>query len=81
MIRDAQRYLPCLGKSRYVDSLFEVKTVLVKNEADDGRPILFRQNHGIKNFSIIMGGKIDNIYDILQMLASIQTFASAETVL
>jgi hypothetical protein len=42
MIRDASRYLPALAKSRYRESLFAVKTVLEKNESDDGRPIFFR---------------------------------------
>ncbi len=68
MLKDAQRYLPLLGEARYIESLFEVKTVLMQNEIDDGRPILFRKDYGLKNFSIIMGGKIDNIYDILQAL-------------
>lgn len=75
MIRDAQRYMPCLARSVHRDSLFEVKTVLVKNESDDGRPILFRQNYEIPNLSVIMGGKIDNIYDILQMLSAIESAA------
>ena len=66
MLRDAQRYLPVLRESRHVDSLFEIKTVLLQNEIDDGRPILYRKDYGLKNLSIIMGGKIDNIYDILQ---------------
>jgi hypothetical protein len=79
MVRDARRYLPCLAHSRYVDSLFEVKTVLVKNEIDDGRPILFRQHYGMKNLSIVMGGKIDNIYDILLKLSSIECAAASST--
>lgn len=65
MIKDAQRYLPSLRESRYVDSLWEIKTVLPKSEVDDSRPILFRTDHGLKNFTCILGGKIDNIYDIL----------------
>ena len=66
MLKDAQRFIPSLGAARQVDSLFEIKTVLVQNEMDDGRPILFRKDYGLKNFSVIMGGKIDNIYDILE---------------
>ena len=41
MVRSAQR-LPTLSEARYEKSL-EVKTVPVKNEADDGRPILYQQ--------------------------------------
>lgn len=65
MIKDAQRYIPSLKNVKYKDSLFEIKTILMENELNDGRPILYRQNHGINNFHIVMGGKIDNIYDIL----------------
>jgi glycine/D-amino acid oxidase-like deaminating enzyme len=65
MIRDAQRYLPCLAETRYRDSLFEVKTVLTKNEGDDGRPILFEVNSQQPRVISVLGSKIDNIYDVL----------------
>jgi glycine/D-amino acid oxidase-like deaminating enzyme len=68
MVRDAGRYLPAILKSKYVDSLFEVKTVLVKNERDDGRPILFEKHVELPGCYSILGGKIDNIYDILDKL-------------
>lgn len=70
MIRDAARYLPVLRESTYVDSLFEVKTVLVKNESDDGRPILFERHAGLPGCYSVLGGKIDNIYDILEKIES-----------
>jgi len=69
MLKDAQRYMPILADTRYVDSLWEVKTVLPQTEADDGRPILFRRDHGLQNLTCIMGGKIDNIYDVFDALA------------
>ena len=65
MLRDASRYMPSLLKAKYVDSLFEVKTILVKNEVDDGRPILFERHHDLPGCYSILGGKIDNIYDAL----------------
>ena len=68
MIRDAQRYLPALREAHHVQSLYEVKTVLMKNETDDGRPILCREDYGLKNLCLVMGGKIDNIYDVLKYL-------------
>jgi glycine/D-amino acid oxidase-like deaminating enzyme len=68
MLRDAQRYVPALQAATCAGSLFETKTVLVRNEVDDGRPILCRRDYGLKNFSVIMGAKIDNIYDILKAL-------------
>lgn len=68
MIRDASRYLPALAKSKYRESLFEVKTVLEKNESDDGRPILFRESTATPGLFSVLGGKIDNIYDILESI-------------
>ena len=69
MLRDAIRYLPVLESAQHVDSLFEYKTILLQNEQDDGRPILFRNDYGWRNHALIMGGKIDNIYDIFQKLS------------
>jgi glycine/D-amino acid oxidase-like deaminating enzyme len=68
MLKDAQRYVPHLEKAKYLDSFYEVKTVLTQNEIDDGRPILFKQDYGLKNFFVIMGGKIDNVYDVIERL-------------
>ncbi len=75
MLKDSQRYLPCLADSRYVESLFEVKTVLTQNEVDDGRPILFRQHPELGNAVTIMGGKIDNIYDVLAKVEQLRELA------
>jgi glycine/D-amino acid oxidase-like deaminating enzyme len=69
MLRDAARYLPALESAQHVDSLFEYKTILLQNEQDDGRPILFRNDYGWPHHALIMGGKIDNIYDIFQKLS------------
>lgn len=68
MIRDVGRYIPKVLESRYVESLFEIKTVLVKNESDDGRPILFEKHAQIPGCYSVLGGKIDNIYDVLEKL-------------
>jgi glycine/D-amino acid oxidase-like deaminating enzyme len=68
MVRDAARYLPAIRDARYVESLFEVKTVLVKNETDDGRPILFERHPDLPGCFSILGGKIDNVYDVLERL-------------
>jgi L-2-hydroxyglutarate oxidase LhgO len=64
MMKDAIRYLPELKKATYKSSLYTIKTVLPQNERDDGRPIMYKKDYFIKNFSVILGGKIDNIYDI-----------------
>lgn len=68
MVRDVARYLPAVAKARYAESLFEVKTVLVKNEGDDGRPILFEKHAELPGCYSVLGGKIDNIYDVLEKL-------------
>lgn len=68
MIADAARYLPCLRSALHVRSLFEVKTVLVRNEVDDGRPILLRRDAGSPRLLSVLGSKIDNIYDAFEAL-------------
>jgi len=68
MVRDVSRYLPAVSDAQYVDSLFEVKTILVKNEGDDGRPILFEKHAELPGCYSVLGGKIDNIYDALEKL-------------
>jgi glycine/D-amino acid oxidase-like deaminating enzyme len=68
MLRDAARYVPALAGARQVDSLFEVKTVLARNEVDDGRPILFDRHGDLPGCYSILGGKIDNIFDALEKL-------------
>lgn len=65
MIRDAVRFMPCLREASYRESLFEVKTVLAKNEGDDGRPILFDWDVDDPHVVSVLGSKIDNIYDAL----------------
>ncbi|WP_238984992.1 hypothetical protein [Candidatus Glomeribacter gigasporarum] len=68
MIRDAGRYLPAVRDVEYTGSLFEIKTVLMKNEADDGRPILFEKYPELPGCFSILGGKMDNIDDVLEKL-------------
>jgi glycine/D-amino acid oxidase-like deaminating enzyme len=70
MLRDVGRYIPEITRAAYVDSLFEVKTILVKNEGDDGRPILFEKHATLPGCYSVLGGKIDNIYDVLEKLDS-----------
>jgi hypothetical protein len=68
MIRDVGRYLPVALEAKYVDSLFEIKTVLIKNEGDDGRPILFEKHAELPGCYSVLGGKVDNIYDVLEKI-------------
>lgn len=68
MMRDASRYLPALAAARPVESRFEVKTVLMANEVDDGRPILFERHARHPRCFSVLGGKIDNVYDVREVL-------------
>lgn len=68
MLLDSARYLPCLAQARWQRSLFEVKAVLLKNEKDDGRPILYQRQPAGSRIISILGGKIDNIYDLFDLV-------------
>lgn len=68
MLHDAKRYIPILSECQYQDSIWEVKTTLPRSESDDSRPILFKPNHGLTGFHNIMGGKIDNVYDVIEVI-------------
>lgn len=70
MLNDSQRYLPGLAKAKIVDSLWETKAILLRNELDDGRPILMERSETAPNVYSIMGGKLDNIYDVIQRLSA-----------
>lgn len=71
MVLDAARYIPSFSETRYRSSLFDVKTVLVKNERDDGRPILLHQHKDAPRLFSVMGAKIDNIYDLFEALPAV----------
>ena len=64
MIADASRYIPLLRGAVQRDSLWTVKTLLPLSEIDDGRPILFQRDMKIPTVIHVMGGKIDNIFDV-----------------
>ena len=68
MLKDAERYIPELRRCRYVESLWEIKTVLPQSEFDDSRPILFKRSRALPNVISVMGGKIDNVFDIREKL-------------
>ncbi len=68
MMKDAVRYLPAIRKCLPVGSIYEVKTLLPKSDHNDGRPILVKQVAEDPNVMVVMGGKIDNVYDAWQTL-------------
>lgn len=64
MQRDAERYLPVMRGTRYVDSIWEVKTLMPRSEQDDSRPILFRRSEQHPACVTVLGAKIDSVYDV-----------------
>lgn len=68
MQRDAQRFMPPLKDLDWRGSLYETKTVLLRNERDDGRPILLAQNQSAPGLLTVLGGKLDNIYDLFDAM-------------
>ena len=73
MKRDAMRYMPAARDLVWEGSLYEIKTVLLKNEVDDGRPIFLHPHAERPGLYSVLGGKLDNIYDLFEVLASIET--------
>jgi len=51
-----------------VDSVWEVKTVLPRSEVDDSRPVLY-PGLRLPGLTCMLGAKIDNIYDVLEVMA------------
>jgi glycine/D-amino acid oxidase-like deaminating enzyme len=70
MVRDAERYLPSMRTSRYVDSLWEVKTLMPRSEQDDSRPILLRRSEEHPGCLTVLGAKIDSVYDVEEAFAA-----------
>ena len=68
MIKDIRKYLPIIEGAKYRDSIWEIKTLLPQSEFNDSRPILFKVNEKNKRIISILGGKIDNIYDLEALL-------------
>jgi len=68
MVKDAARYLPAISSCCYIESLWEVKTILPQSDSSDSRPILFKRDAFIPQFISILGGKIDNIFEIDEAL-------------
>jgi glycine/D-amino acid oxidase-like deaminating enzyme len=80
MIRDATRYMPSLESAEYVDSLWEIKTVLPASETNDSRPILLRRDQGLANLHCVLGAKIDSVYDVVEAIQADQRLPSASGV-
>lgn len=67
MIGDASRFVPALEEAELKGTVREVKTILTRSSHDDSRPILFVKHKDPRVFSIL-GGKIDNVFDMIERL-------------
>ena len=72
MVQDSMRFLPCLAGLEVQGSITDVKAVLIKNEEDDGRPILFQRKPATSRVLSVLGAKIDNIYDLFDLVRQIE---------
>lgn len=68
MVRDASRFASFVSSAVYRDSLWQKKTLLPRSDVNDSRPILFKRNYGIDGLNVVLGGKIDNVFDIIAMM-------------
>lgn len=60
-------YLPYLKRSMS-NHYSRSKPFWSSNEGDDGRPILFEKHAELPGCYSVLGGKIDNIYDVFEKL-------------
>jgi glycine/D-amino acid oxidase-like deaminating enzyme len=72
MVADGARFVPSLSGARWRRSLYEVKAVMIRNENDDGRPIQLIEHTQLAGLYSVLGGKIDNIFDLYALLPSIR---------
>lgn len=69
MLNDAIRYWPEFKQVKYRGSFFELKALLPRSAGNDSRPIFVSRDHSdIENLHVIIGSKMDNIYDCLEYL-------------
>jgi glycine/D-amino acid oxidase-like deaminating enzyme len=78
MVRDAQRYLPVMRDTRYLDSIWEVKTIMPRSEQDDSRPILLRRSNEHPACLTVLGAKLDSVYDVEDALARVLAAGGAD---
>lgn len=64
----AKKYLKPELEYKYVKSLFAIKPILLASETDDSRPTLIEKLAAKPNFTTILSGKINTIYDLDKIL-------------
>jgi hypothetical protein len=69
MRREAGRQKKQGELAKYVEPLFEAKTVLEKNEGDNGMPTLFERHVELAVCCSVLRGKFDNVYDMPERMS------------
>jgi hypothetical protein len=64
---DMKKYFPESQEIKHIESRFSIKCLIQKDAQNDGRPIAVSLNSK-GNILISIGGKIDNIYDVVPEL-------------
>ncbi|WP_341720183.1 FAD-dependent oxidoreductase [Micromonospora sp. FIMYZ51] len=64
----ARRFLSNAHRLRQSESLFTVRAVLSAAEVDDSRPTLVRVEHEQPSFITLLGGKVNTIFDLDEVL-------------
>jgi hypothetical protein len=64
--------MPLLMDLSWRESLYTVKTISMNKEQGDGRPILFRPSAELHGFYSVLGSKLDNIYDLFEIVNSLE---------
>jgi len=79
MTQDGALYVPGLRQAEHVGSLWTVRTKLPGSALTDSRPILLRNQPEQPRLYHVMGGKIDNVYDLEEYLdnALVEAFGRA----
>lgn len=68
MQKDCARYLPAASEFVRRDSIWEIKALLPRSDRSDSRPILFHRDTICPNFASVLGGKLDNVFDLEEFL-------------
>jgi glycine/D-amino acid oxidase-like deaminating enzyme len=71
MLSDAARFIPAMARSRILGSIYDIKTVVLKREGDDGRPTAVLVSGSSPRIISVLGSKIDTVQDALDAVEKI----------
>ncbi len=70
IFNDVCRFIPDMNTMVHEGDIREIKTILSENDKNNGRPVLYRRSYYLKSLDVIIGGKLDNIYDLYTKMKS-----------